>query len=101
METENEKENALKKGVTKNADFIVLNSLSFFPRSLLLIEKHERIHLYLDNDKRGRECTKQLQQRNDKVTDESRLYHGYKDLNEWAVEFDKSQKLYHSRGRHL
>ncbi len=82
-------------------NFLVLNSLSFFSRSLLLMEKHEHIHLYLDNDKAGQECTRQLQQRHDKVTDESRLYQGYKDLNEWAVEFGKSQKLNHSRGRHL
>lgn len=83
------------------SNFLVLNSLSFFRRSLLLMGKHERIHLYLDNDKTGKECTRQLQQRTERVTDESRLYYGYKDLNEWAVEFGESQKLSHSRGRHL
>lgn len=35
-------------------NFLVLNSLSFFERSLLLIEKHKRIHLYLDNDNAGK-----------------------------------------------
>ena len=82
-------------------NFLVLNSLSFFSRSLLLMEKHERIHLYLDNDKTGQECTRQLQQRTERVVDESKLYQAYKDLNEWVVEFGKSQKLSQSRGLHL
>jgi hypothetical protein len=30
-------------------DFLILNSLAFFERSFLLMEKHEHIHLYLDN----------------------------------------------------
>ena len=34
-------------------NFLVLNSLSFFERSLLLMEKHERVHLYLDHDNAG------------------------------------------------
>ena len=37
-------------------DFLILNSLVFFERSLLLIEKHERIHLCLDYDEAGKKC---------------------------------------------
>jgi hypothetical protein len=39
-------------------NFLVLNSLSYFERSLLLMEKHTSIHLYLDQDDAGRKCTK-------------------------------------------
>lgn len=39
-------------------NFLVLNSLSFFERSLLLMEKHQSIHLYLDQDEAGRKNTK-------------------------------------------
>jgi DNA primase len=74
------------------ANFLVLNSLSFFTRSLLLIEKHDSIHLYLDNDKAGQECTKTLQQRCEKVIDQSGLYQGYKDLNDWWVSSQKQQQ---------
>ena len=38
-------------------NFLVLNSLAFFERSLLLMEKHDKIHLYLDHDEPGRKCT--------------------------------------------
>jgi len=82
-------------------NLLVLNSVSFFTRSLLLIEKHEKIHSYLDQDKRGRECTQLLQQRNRNVTDESKLYKGCKDLNEWVVKFGKQQKTGHFKGLHL
>lgn len=68
-------------------NFLVLNSLSFFTRSLLLQEKHERIHLYLDNDNAGRKCVQEIQKRSpDKVLDESRQYKDFKDLNDWFIE---------------
>lgn len=68
-------------------NFLVLNSLSFFTRSLLLQEKHERIHLYLDNDNAGRKCVQEIQKRSpDKVLDESRHYKDFKDLNDWFIE---------------
>lgn len=75
----------------KASNFLILNSLSFFTRSLLLIEKHEQVHLYLDNDKAGKKCVQQIMQRSKCVSDESVLYRGYKDLNEWSVRFGKEQ----------
>lgn len=79
-------------------NILVLNSLSFFTRSLLLMEKHDRIHLYLDNDKAGKKFVEQAMTRTDKVSDESNLYKGYKDLNEWSVSFGKQQRMEQSRG---
>jgi hypothetical protein len=68
-------------------NFLILNSLSFFTRSLLLQEKHERIHLYLDNDNAGRKCVQEIIKRNPgKVFDESREYKDFKDLNDWFIE---------------
>jgi hypothetical protein len=73
-------------------NFLVLNSISFFERSPLLMEKHERIHLYLDNDVAGRKCINLAQKRLLKFSNESKLYQGYKDLNNWLVNFGKLQK---------
>ncbi|MGI8584600.1 MAG: toprim domain-containing protein [Chitinophagaceae bacterium] len=75
------------------SNFLVLNSLSFFERSVLLMEKHESIHLYLDNDKAGRKCLELAQKRSIKFKDESELYKAYKDLNEWCTKFGKTQNL--------
>ncbi len=79
------------------SNFLVLNSLSFFTRSLLLMEKHERIHCYLDNDPAGRKCLEQALSRTKKLSDESGLYRGYKDLNEWSVSFGQQRKMDHSQ----
>jgi DNA primase len=78
-------------------NFLILNSLSFFERSLLLMEKHDRIHLYLDHDNAGRKCTKIAEQRSSKFIDESKFYKGHKDFNEWIMnrepEHKKAQSL--------
>jgi len=85
-------------------NFLVLNSLSFFERSVLLMEKHEHIHLYLDNDDAGKKWMEFAQRRSQKYINESKLYHGYKDLNEWHISFGKVQhqkNIRHSMWRHL
>lgn len=51
------------------------------------MEKHEQIHLYLDHDNAGRKCTEMALQRSKNVKDESNLYQGYKDINDWAMNF--------------
>jgi hypothetical protein len=70
-------------------DFLVLNSLAFFERSLLLMEKHEHIHLYLDHDEAGKKWLEIALKRSPKYKDESSLYEGYKDLNDWVMNFGK------------
>jgi len=70
-------------------NFLVLNSLSFFERSFPLMEKHQTVHLYLDQDPAGRRWTKLAIQRSDHCKDESQLYKGYKDLNDWIINFGK------------
>jgi hypothetical protein len=70
-------------------DFLILNSLAFFERSLLLMEKHEHIHLYLDHDEAGKNCLDIALKRSSKYKDESSLYEGYKDLNNWVMYFGK------------
>ncbi len=85
-------------------NFLVLNSLSFFERSLLLMEKHQSIHLYLDHDNSGRKYTSQALKRSLQFRDESKLYKGYKDLNDWMMNFGKLEKKIYvgqKRGRHL
>lgn len=86
--------------LAKPTNILVLNSLSFFTRSLLLQEKYERIHLYLDNDAAGRKCVQAIEKRSQgKVIDESRSYKDYKDLNEWYV--SKIQSQHHSQSRRI
>ena len=73
-------------------NFLILNSLSFFERSLLLMEKHDHVHLYLDHDVAGRKCVEQALKRSIGYEDKSRLYKDYKDLNDWLMHFGKLEK---------
>ena len=75
------------------SNFLILNSLSFFTRNLELMEKHERIHLFLDNDSAGQMHVELLQQRTGKVIDERHMYKDFKDLNEWLVEQYRSLRM--------
>lgn len=79
---------------SNDCNFLILNSLSFFTRSILLMEKHQQIELYLDHDTMGDQCTKELQQRTDKVIDQRTLYKGFKDLNEWWSKQTVREKLH-------
>jgi hypothetical protein len=78
-----------QKQIHPLTDFLVLNSLAFFERSLLLMEKHKHIHLYLDHDEAGKKCLDVALKRSVKYKDESSLYNGYKDLNDWVMHFGK------------
>lgn len=82
-------------------NFLILNSLSFFERSLLLMEKHNNIKLYLDNDDAGRKYTSLALKRSSQFQDKSKLYRGHKDLNEWVMNIGKARKQRQSFTRHL
>jgi len=76
-------------------NFLVLNSTSFFQRCLLLMEKHNTIHLYLDKNLTGKRCTEIALKRSSKFKDESKLYQEYKDINDWIVSFVKHKEVKH------
>ncbi|MBO9683802.1 MAG: toprim domain-containing protein [Flavisolibacter sp.] len=69
----------------EQTNFLVLNSLSFFERSLPLMQEHERVYLLLDNDASGRSCMAAAIKRSQNFIDLSHKYSAVKDLNEWLV----------------
>jgi len=84
---------ALHKNLPENSqDFVVLNSVSFFERARPFMEQHQAIRLYLDRDTTGQNCSQRALSMSNKYIDESKLYKNHKDLNDWMVSFDKSQK---------
>lgn len=54
--------------------------------------QHETIRLYLDRDATGQNCSRYALSLSDKYRDESSLYQHHKDLNDWVMNFGKSQK---------
>lgn len=75
-----------------SSDFLILNSTSFFEKSRSLMEQHDAVRLFLDRDKGGQRCTELALSWGKKYRDESGLYKGYNDLNEWMQQIGKSMK---------
>ena len=74
-----------QKEATLHFDFFILNSLSFFEKSLTFLDNYEAIHLFLDNDPAGQKCSSFATNLGKKYINESGLYKNHKDLNEWLI----------------
>jgi DNA primase len=72
-----------------NMDFMILNSVSMFQRARPFMENHDTIRLYLDRDSTGQNFSQKALSLGNKYIDESRLYKGYKDINDWLVNMGK------------
>lgn len=66
-------------------NFLVLNSVAFFEKTLPILDKYPAVHLYLDNDAAGKKHAAIALERHPRYQDFSRLYEHYKDLNEWIM----------------
>jgi hypothetical protein len=71
--------------------YLVLNSVHLFERAIPLMERYQAVKLYFDHDATGRKITQQALTLSGKYTDESQLYSGYKDLNEYLVSLKNKQ----------
>lgn len=79
------------------SNLLVLNSLSFFDKSISLMEQHAKVFLFLDQGKSGRQKTQQALQLNKKIgaakyIDCSDIYKGHDDLNAWLVAQHRQQQ---------
>jgi hypothetical protein len=74
-------------------NFLILNSTSFFEKSLPLMQEYQSVHLYLDCDATGQKCSqKAMSIDSQKFVDESSLYKNYKDMNDWTMNIGKALK---------
>lgn len=83
---------AMNTALERKPNFVILNSLAFFEKALPFLERHQVVRLFLDRDQPGLNCTKQALALGSKYKDESLLYKDYKDLNNWAMAFGKTDK---------
>ncbi|OQP43621.1 hypothetical protein A4H97_33780 [Niastella yeongjuensis] len=91
-----------KSLTTPLSNCLILNSLSFFEKSRSLMEHYNQVHLILDRDSAGMNRTKQaLQWNHDKYIDRSDFYQGHKDLNDWLIHHQHSQRQSQRQGKRL
>jgi hypothetical protein len=67
----------------RSVDYIILNGAGLFDRAIPFLEKHERVHLWLDNDVTGFAYKNYALTLGSKYSDASGLYGKFKDLNDW------------------
>lgn len=84
-------------GIVEQESYLVLNSLSMFAKARPLLETHDHIHLYMDNDPAGRKLTQHALLLDPRYDDQSSLYASHKDLNQWLSQ----DKLLESKTRKL
>ncbi len=74
-------------------NFLILNSTSFFEKTLPIMQAHDKAHLYLDTDKTGEKYTQQaLALDKDRFKDERALYQKYGDLNDMLMHIGLAEK---------
>ena len=67
------------------SDYVILNSVSMIFKIEKIIDSHEKIELYFDNDEAGNRATNEVTQLNPHVEDNRILYQNYKDLNDFIM----------------
>ncbi len=82
-------------------NFLILNSLSFFEKSRLIMEEYRKINLYLDRDQAGLKHSQNALKWDMKYIDRSHLYKKHKDLNDYLLYWSQQQKQVQRFGRHL
>lgn len=78
-----------------HTSIVVLNSVSNIEKSLLFLEHHNEIHLYLDNDKAGKNGVSTIREAmpTTRIYDHSFLYEGCNDVNDYLQSKQQPSKL--------
>lgn len=72
----------------REANFLVLNSVSLIEEGKLALKPYSEIRLFLDNDAAGASASQEIKRVIKRVEDCSWIYKGYKDLNEFLIKAD-------------
>jgi hypothetical protein len=69
----------------KEANYLIMNSLSMIPRIDEIIKNHEKCYYFLDNDLAGKSAFESLKSRFEHQIDKSGFYAAHKDLNDFLI----------------
>ncbi|MNJ95342.1 DNA primase [compost metagenome] len=80
-------------GMPVDADFLILNSLSFVTVSIEQMKSYAKVHLYLDNNEPGDKNTEEIKSFIPKAEDKRSLFRNYEDMNAFLCRPGYSTKL--------
>lgn len=87
--------------LSKDSNFLVLNSVSLLNKSLPILKSHDHVMLFLDNDDAGKKAKERLTPKGIAFQDASLIYSSFKDVNEFLLSKTISiPTLTRSRGMH-
>lgn len=72
-----------------NHNIIILNSINNVQKVLSILQKFDKVFLYLDNDAEGQKATAFLQENLPNVCDQSHIYQEFTDFNEFLIRSKK------------
>ncbi len=75
----------LKGMIIPPENIVVLNSVGNLKKASDFILKHRTIHCFLDNDEAGRKALEEVRKFGKEVVDQSPIYAGYKDMNDYLI----------------
>ena len=70
----------------KESDYMILNSVALLEKNISILNKYDKIELYLDNDAAGDKYTKMIMTQFQQAKDARISYKEYKDLNEFLCQ---------------
>ena len=70
------------------SNLLILPDIAFLDAAQPILSSHRKIHLFPDHTTTGRQILQSLSSY-PSHTDHSQLYHGYKNLNQWACQIGK------------
>lgn len=85
------KDEAFQK-FTHQSDFLILNSLRLLSRNIPLLQKHQTVSLFLDNDQPAQDAKAALIVNGIRYEDASTLYRSHKDLNDFLIASGKANQ---------
>jgi hypothetical protein len=80
----------INKNLESEYDFLIMNSIGFLEKVKLISKEYETVDLYLDTDSNGKLTTENLIHHSKNFKDKSKLYDGFKDVNDWLI--DRAKK---------
>ncbi len=76
-----------------NHSTIILNTLSFLPKTIAALSAYQRVNCFFDNDDAGKKAFKKCNEANLNVIDRSAIYSDFKDFNEFYCKHTKSVEI--------
>ncbi len=83
------------------SNIVILNSVNNLNKAIKFLKQHDTIYTFLDNDEAGKKCLNEIRKLGIPISDQSKIYQGYKDLNDFLCGKKQVQQKQQRRSMRL